>query len=539
MSNTPPAPSTRRRSWRDLPVGVKITAAVLVTLLVATLATLAALSRTGDVRSAGKAIYTSNVKPLVVASNLRDAFRLLRLDLNAMTILKPGSEAMTKKAALVEQDMAALETLTEEYRGQAADAGVVANFTEQQNTYFDLVRKQMLPAALSGDVATYVSVKDGAADAPYEACKALLIDMATAESAEAATRVTELDAKYREAVAFSLAGVAIAVVIGLFLAFTVSRGISRPLRQISTALGRVAEGDLTTEVPDPGTRDEVGAMARALRQTLAAMRSSVARVLGQAGQLATAAGALTDVANRIASGATITAERSATASASANEVTASVSTVAAASEQMNAAIAEIARSAASAVEVAQQALNTAVRTNGSVAALGTASVEVGDVVKVINGIAGQTNLLALNATIEAARAGEAGKGFAVVATEVKDLAQETASATGEITSKINAIQASSAEAAQALAEISEIVEQINQHQTTVASAVEEQTATTNEISRSVGEAAAGMEHIAHSIADLSGNADESNAGAAMAADAARELVLLARELNDSVTHFRV
>ncbi len=538
MSATP-APSTRRRLWGDLPVGVKITAAVLVTLLVSSLATLTALSRTGDVRSAGKAIYTSNVKPLVVASNLRDAFRLLRLDLNAMTILKPGSEAMTKKAALVEKDMATLETLTTEYRGQAADAAVVATFTEQQKVYFGLVRGEMLPAALGGDVATYVSVKDGAADPPYEACKALLVDMATAEQTEAAARAAELDGKYREAVVFSLGGVAIAVVIGLLLTFLVSRGISRPLRQIATDLGRVADGDLTTEVVDPGTRDEVGAMARALRQTLSAMRSSVARVLGQAHQLATAAGALTEVANRIESGATITAARSATASASANEVTASVSTVAAASEQMNAAIAEIARSAAGAVEVAQQALSTAVRTNGSVAALGTASVEVGDVVKVINGIAEQTNLLALNATIEAARAGEAGKGFAVVATEVKDLAQETANATGEITSKITAIQVSSAEAAGALEEISRIVEQINQHQTTVASAVEQQTATTNEISRSVAEAATGMEHIAHVIADLSGNADESNAGAGQAADAARELATLARELSDSVTHFRV
>nr|BFE79503.1 hypothetical protein GCM10020093_021040 [Planobispora longispora] len=121
----------------------------------------------------------------------------------------------------------------------------------------------------------------------------------------------------------------------------------------------------------------------------------------------------------------------------------------------------------------------------------------------ISSIAEQTNLLALNATIEAARAGEAGKGFAVVATEVKDLAQETAKATEEISRKIAAIQASSGEAAQALSEITGIVEQINEHQMTVASAVEEQTATPQEITRSVDQAATGMDHIARSVTDVS------------------------------------
>ncbi|GIH78176.1 methyl-accepting chemotaxis protein [Planobispora longispora] len=157
----------------------------------------------------------------------------------------------------------------------------------------------------------------------------------------------------------------------------------------------------------------------------------------------------------------------------------------------------------------------------------------------ISSIAEQTNLLALNATIEAARAGEAGKGFAVVATEVKDLAQETAKATEEISRKIAAIQASSGEAAQALSEITGIVEQINEHQMTVASAVEEQTATPQEITRSVDQAATGMDHIARSVTDVSHAAGESNAGAVQAAGAAQQLADLARGLDRSIAHFRV
>ncbi len=126
----------------------------------------------------------------------------------------------------------------------------------------------------------------------------------------------------------------------------------------------------------------------------------------------------------------------------------------------------------------------AYRTNETVSKLGASSVEIGNVVKVITSIAEQTNLLALNATIEAARAGEAGKGFAVVAGEVKDLAQATAKATEDISRRIETIQADTAGAVEAIGQISAVIGQINDYQTTIASAVEEQTATTNEMSRS-------------------------------------------------------
>jgi len=129
--------------------------------------------------------------------------------------------------------------------------------------------------------------------------------------------------------------------------------------------------------------------------------------------------------------------------------------------------------------------------NATVGQLGASSMEIGNVISLITSIAEQTNLLALNATIEAARAGDAGKGFAVVASEVKDLAQETAKATGDISTRVQAIQSDAEAAVEAIGRIVEVIEKINGYSTMIASAVEEQTSTTTEISRSITEAATG------------------------------------------------
>jgi methyl-accepting chemotaxis protein len=187
--------------------------------------------------------------------------------------------------------------------------------------------------------------------------------------------------------------------------------------------------------------------------------------------------------------------------------------------------------------VATFAVEVADKANANVAKLGASSAEIGNVIKVITLIAQQTNLLALNATIEAARAGEAGKGFAVVADEVKELAKQTATATEDISHKIEAIQGDTRGAIEAIEQISKIIHQINGLQHTIASAVEEQTATTGEISRNVSEAAQGSNEIAQNIAGVAQAARGTTDGASNTKSSADDLSRVAGEMQKLVAKF--
>jgi methyl-accepting chemotaxis protein len=170
--------------------------------------------------------------------------------------------------------------------------------------------------------------------------------------------------------------------------------------------------------------------------------------------------------------------------------------------------------------------------------LGKSSAEISEVIKVIHSIAQQTKLLALNATIEAARAGAAGKGFAVVANEVKELANETAQATEQISEKIQAIRMGTDEAVAAIGEISGIIAQMHDISTTIASAVEEQTATTKEIARNVAEAAIGESQVTENITSVAQTAKSTSNGAQSTQAAAGVLAGMAAELQKIVAQFK-
>jgi methyl-accepting chemotaxis protein len=215
-----------------------------------------------------------------------------------------------------------------------------------------------------------------------------------------------------------------------------------------------------------------------------------------------------------------------------------VRTVSASAEQMQAAIAEIAHNAGQAAQVAVDAVTTVEETTASIGQLGESSIAIGDVLKVISSIAEQTNLLALNATIEAARAGEAGKGFAVVAHEVKELAQQSAAATGDIADRITAIQNGSNDAITAVHTISDVIRRINDYQSTIAAAVEEQTATTGEIQRNVADTARSSADIAASITAVAESSQATTTGVRDSQEAADRLNEMSNHLNDLVARFR-
>jgi len=319
------------------------------------------------------------------------------------------------------------------------------------------------------------------------------------------------------------------------------RIVERELRdKVDVILGVVnaaADGDLTVAVPVAGA-DPVGQVGESLARFLADLRARMHAIGQNSEGLAGAAEQLTATAAQMSAGAEQTASQANIVSQTSEVVSDSVNSVASAADELTLSIREIAKNASDASRVATLAADAAASTNATIAKLGVSSTEIGNVVKVITQIAEQTNLLALNATIEAARAGEAGKGFAVVANEVKDLARETATATEDISSKIDAIQSDTESAVAAIARIAEIVSEINDIQSTIAAAVEEQTATTNEIARSVSGAADGAAEITSNINGVAQVAHTTSAGTAETERAAMDLAGMAAELRGLVGRFR-
>ncbi|MCB9392740.1 MAG: PAS domain-containing protein [Acidimicrobiaceae bacterium] len=306
---------------------------------------------------------------------------------------------------------------------------------------------------------------------------------------------------------------------------------------LSATLAAAAAGDLTARVSVSGD-DAIGRMGHAVEKLLGDLRTSIHAIAANSEALAAAAEELQAVAAQMGGNSADTSHQVAKVSDASIEVARYVETVSAASDQMSSSIKEIARNASEAAQVATQAVEAAKVTNQSVAALGESSLEIGQIVKVITGIAQQTNLLALNATIEAARAGEAGKGFAVVANEVKELAKETAKATEDISAKIEAIQTDTTSSVDSITGILTIIDQIAHFQDTIAAAVEEQAATTSEIARSVSEASRGSQEITHNMHTVADAAQSTASGAEDSSRAASELARMATDLQNLVGAFR-
>ncbi|WP_213290329.1 methyl-accepting chemotaxis protein [Bradyrhizobium sp. sGM-13] len=342
-----------------------------------------------------------------------------------------------------------------------------------------------------------------------------------------------------------------AVMIGIGISAYLVRDVSSGIASIVTPMQALGKGDLSAEVPHQGEKTEIGAMADTLqvfKEALIAKKAAdeaaaaaaeakiergrrvdgitrnfesligeiVQTVSSASTQLEASAGTLSATAER---SQTLT---SAVASAS-GEASANVQSVASATEELSSSVTEIGRQVQASARMATDAVGQARVTNDRVSELSRAAGRIGDVVELINTIAGQTNLLALNATIEAARAGEAGRGFAVVASEVKALAEQTAKATGEISQQIAGIQGATQDSVNAIQAISGTIERLAEISSAIAAAVEEQGAATQEISRNVQQAARGTHQVSTNITDVQRGASETGAASSQVLSAAQSL----------------
>jgi methyl-accepting chemotaxis protein len=361
-------------------------------------------------------------------------------------------------------------------------------------------------------------------------------------------------------------GIGVAVVaLGLIFSYLIGRSITRPLNGLANTMGKLAEGDTSVSIPATDGKDEIGRMARTVlvfrdnaieRERLAAneaetnlarekrsetiastirgfeqsVEQALGKVRGAAERLDTAAAALNSAADAVSAEARSAEDRVSAASEN-------VSTAAASAEELTGSIGAIAQQAAKSTEVAGRAVSEAKRTVTTMSDLGNAATRIGEVIGLIQAIAGQTNLLALNATIEAARAGEAGRGFAVVASEVKSLAGQTGKATEEIAAQIGAIQSAAGDAAQAIEQVNTIIEDMSGIATTVASAVEEQNAAVSSIAEGVNRASSDARSGAQAMSRVAARSQDARSTAGDVKSLAESLAVEAESLETEVRRF--
>ncbi|MFC4061819.1 methyl-accepting chemotaxis protein [Planomonospora corallina] len=528
----------RLTGWlADLNIGTKVLVAVGLVAVMAGAIGVTALSRMSTMNDGAKAMQTANAN----LSRLSEV-RARMTDMYNYSIGAAITEDPAGRAALVEG--------VKKYTGQVTDAfeAYKAGFVDIPQAHAELAafEKTWQEFQVLRDIVMFGAPLPGGTDMVTTAeqlgkasteINIIMDGMAKNEREVADGMAAEASDQYDAA----RISVIVLLVGGLLLAVAAARVVTRMIvsrmRALSRTLAAMARGDLT-QTAEVTSRDEVGHMAVAVNQANDAIRQAIGSMAASADTLAAGSGELTAVSDRIAASAEEASAQAGNAAAAAGQVSQNVQTVSAGSEEMGSSIREIAHNAGEGAKVASRAVEVAASTNETVAQLGASSAEIGSVIKTITSIAEQTNLLALNATIEAARAGDAGKGFAVVAGEVKDLAQETAKATEDISKRVEAIQADTESAVAAIAEISEIIGKINDYQLTITSAVEEQTATTNEMNRSVAEAAQGSTDIAANIAVLADAARVTAEGVTESRRAAADMAELSSRLHGLVSRFR-
>jgi methyl-accepting chemotaxis protein len=387
------------------------------------------------------------------------------------------------------------------------------------------------------------------------------------------TRVAESEKSSKE----TSSTVWISIIVGSLLAIgaaifgggVLTRGIATPIGVVVAQLDQIAQGDLSKDTPPEfQTRgDEIGALARGMQTTVAALRKMIQEISGGIQVLSSSSTELMASSTGMTSGSHQASGQAHSVAAAAEQMTSNVASVAAgmeqtttnltsvasATEQMTATIGEIAGNSEKARRITEQATRQAATISEQMTQLGAAAQLIGKVTETITEISSQTNLLALNATIEAARAGSAGKGFAVVANEIKELAKQTAAATEDIKGKIAGVQSSTSSGIAEIDKVTVIIHEVSDIVSSIAAAIEEQSTVTKDIARNIAEATTGVRdankrvaetsqataEIAREIAGVDEAAGHMTEGSEQVRASSTELSRVAEELQTTVHRFKV
>jgi len=379
------------------------------------------------------------------------------------------------------------------------------------------------------------------------------------------TGLTEMQTDHSRGLILVIAITGVAVFLAFALAVMIGSQVSGRVIELADTMRHLADGNLNAEVRFNDAQDEISGMARAVqifkenaieRERLEAEQAreqetrearakrmeeltesfdhNVANILEA---LSSASTEMHSTSESMSATAEETSQQAMSVSAISEQASSNVQTVASATEELNVSIKDIARQMNDTSQAARGASEEAQQTQGAVRALADSAQKIGDVISLITDIAEQTNLLALNATIEAARAGDAGKGFAVVASEVKSLANQTAKATEDIATQINAVRDQVDGTVGNIESVVKRIEMINDIATTVAAAVEEQQAATQEIARNAEEAANGTQEVAKTFVNVKEAANETGTASSQVLSSAQQLASQSDEMKRFVERF--
>jgi aerotaxis receptor len=561
----------RRRSLLDgLAVFTGTLSARLITL-VTTLGLfmvtigLAGILATRESNTRMKSIYEDRAVPLAQLFEINDRMKDNTVLLYDAVVNGRAGKPVADIAGRIAGNLEAVGKIWTEYMATyltPEEKGVAEAFTPKRKNYVEMGLKPGLALLADRKYDELGVLLAGKARELYDLAKVDLEKLVAIQVKEAKVEYDAAERQYTVLIGVAAAILTLGLLLGGFLGRQTIQAIIRPLKGLNDAMLNITQAKLDNRILVE-CDDEIGVALRNLQTVQAIVRfdreelkatekrAAVQRKADMHKLADAFEGAVGEIVETVSSAATeleasastltATAERSqelaVSVAAASEEASTNVESVAAASEELSSSVNEISRQVQESSRVASEAVGQAHKTNDRVGELSKAAARIGDVVELINTIAGQTNLLALNATIEAARAGEAGRGFAVVASEVKALAEQTAKATGEIGQQIAGIQAATQDSVGAIKEIGDTIGRMSEISSTIAAAVEEQGAATQEISRNIQHASQGTAQVSANITDVQRGASETGSASSQVLSAAQSLSVESNRLKLEVGKF--